>query len=183
MSQSEHQPAPSSWVYQYLLAFGSRHSKFSFRYVHQPDSSQIRRLACFHCHTSLSFPQYHYIYSLERSGDKALPCRNRKITPEYVPFLTFSSRRMGQNQLFENIKYSVTTWHNIFTHSTSLIIYKTLFWRLKNQSCDLNELSLDAGINFYFSLINLICVINFIIKVYTLQCGTLLNFWNKGLSV
>lgn len=71
----------------------------------------------------------------------------------------------------------------ILTHSTSLIIYKTLFWRLKNQSCDLNELLLDAGINCYFSLVNLVCVINFIIMVHILQCGTLLNFWNKGLSV
>ena len=53
----------------------------------------------------------------------------------------------------------------ILTHSTSLIIYKTLFWRLKNQSCDLNELLLDAGINCYFSLVNLVCVINFIIMV------------------
>ena len=71
----------------------------------------------------------------------------------------------------------------ILTHSTSLIIYKTLFWRLKNESCDLNELVLDAGINCYFSLINLICIINFIIIVCILQCDTLLNFWNKGLSV
>lgn len=71
----------------------------------------------------------------------------------------------------------------ILTDSTSLIIYKTLFWRLKNESCDLNELALDAGINCYFSLINLICIINFIIIVCIFQCGTLLNFWNKGLLV
>ena len=185
MSQSEHQPAPSSSVYQYLLScpwplvLGTQSSASDICINLTPP--KFAGIWPVFTATLLSpFPSLITFTAWREVGIK--PCL-AGIDPEYVPFLTFSSRRMGQNQLFENIKYSVTTWHNIFTNSTSLIIYKTQFWRLKNQSCDLNELSLDAGINFYFSLVNLICVINFIIKVYTHQCGTLLNFWNKGLSV
>ena len=111
VSQSEHQPAPSSSVYQYLLScpwplvLGTQSSASDICINLTPP--KFAGIWPVFTATLLSpFPSLITFTAWREVGIK--PCL-AGIDPEYVPFLTFSSRRMGQNQLFENIKYSVTT--------------------------------------------------------------------------